>query len=78
MKTSTVCSKCNGPMTRGFVPDFFTHGATRVPGWQEGEPEKSFWCGTNADRSSIIPISAFRCDRCGFLEFYANPEFAAK
>ena len=64
-------------MVQGFMPDFFQHSASGVGGWREGAPKKSFWKGTNASRSEGIPIGAFRCDRCGFLELYADKEFAA-
>jgi transcriptional regulator with XRE-family HTH domain len=33
--------------------------------------------GTKAPRSNGIPLGAFRCNGCGFLEFYASEEFAA-
>ena len=64
-------------MVQGFVPDFHHHSQNRVGGWHEGPPNKSFWTGTKVERSERIPIGAFRCNRCGFLELYANNEFAA-
>jgi hypothetical protein len=65
-------------MVQGFVPDFHQHSANRVAGWYVGPPKKSFWTGTEAARSNAIPLGAFRCEKCGFLEFYAREEFAAK
>jgi hypothetical protein len=65
-------------MVQGFVPDFFSHGAANVPHWNEGVPEKSFWTRTNARANQGIAIGAFRCNRCGFLEFYAREEFTAQ
>ena len=70
------CPKCRGEMVQGFVPDY-SHGAALVGGWHEGQPKKSFWTGTKAPWSEGVPIGAFRCQTCGFLEFYANPSFAA-
>ena len=70
------CPKCNGEMVQGFVPDY-SHGATIVSAWQEGQPKKSFWRRTQATFSKGIPIGAFRCHKCGFLELYADTSFAA-
>lgn len=70
------CPKCKGEMNQGFVLDL-TYGAQGVSHWAEGIPEKSFWTGTKSpDRK--FPIGAFRCVGCGYLEFYARHEFAAK
>lgn len=77
MKKPNICPKCEGTMVQGFIPDFFQHSASGVVGWQESAPKSSFWTGTNASRKQGIPVGAFRCDRCGFLELYANKEFAA-
>jgi predicted nucleic-acid-binding Zn-ribbon protein len=77
MSKPSICPKCEGAMVQGFVPDFHQHSANRVGGWHEGPPKKSFWTGTKVERSEGIPIGAFRCNRCGFLELYANKEFAA-
>ncbi len=64
-------------MIQGFVPDF-SHAHNFVGSWYEGPPEKSFWGGTKAQINQGIPIGAFRCTNCGFLEFYAKSEFAAR
>ena len=72
-----LCPKCKGGMVQGFVPDY-SHAAIFVGSWQEGKPKKSFWTVAKAPRSAGIPIGAFRCEQCGFLEFYADPRFAAE
>ena len=72
------CPKCKGEMVQGFVPDFYSHGAALVGGWHEGQPKKSFWTMAKARRSEGLPIGAFRCQKCGFLEFYSDPKFAAQ
>ncbi len=64
-------------MIQGFVPDYF-HAAVIVAKWHEGQPKKSFWTQTKAPRNRGIPIGAFRCQKCGFVELYADPEFAAQ
>jgi hypothetical protein len=48
-----------------------------VARWHEGPPQSSFWTGTSASPDEGIPIGAFRCEKCGLLEFYADHGFAA-
>lgn len=64
-------------MEQGFVLDN-THGKRVVSHWAPGAPQRSIWAGTKLPEEKIIPIGAFRCSSCGFLEQYARPEFAAK
>jgi hypothetical protein len=71
------CAKCNAEMVQGFIPDI-THGAILVGQWYSGPPEKSFWTNTKHPRAEGVPIGAFRCQKCGFLEFYADAKFAAQ
>jgi len=70
------CPKCASRMVQGFVPDY-TDGGILVEGWHEGQPKKSFWMGTKAPVAQGIPIGAYRCAACGYLEFYADPSFGA-
>jgi hypothetical protein len=72
------CPKCNGDMVQGFTFDREQSGIRRVSSWVEGAPEKSFWTGTQVPAEKCVPVGAFRCSVCGFLEFYARPEFAAR
>jgi hypothetical protein len=71
------CAKCNGEMVQGFVPDF-AEGGTFVLGWHPGQPESSFWTRTKAKATEGLPIGAFRCKDCGYLELYAAPGFEAQ
>ena len=64
-------------MCQGFVPDY-TYGAFFVGCWHAGQPKKSFWTNTKVSHGEGVPIGAFRCEKCGFLEFYADRKFAAK
>ena len=70
--SSRVCVKCGGEMEEGFVLDN-THGARLQSGWVEGAPEPSFWTGLKLKGKEQIPITTFRCRRCGYLESYAAP-----
>ncbi len=58
-------------MIEGFVSDY-TYGAVLPSKWVEGEPVKSFWTGTNIKDKEQFTIKTFRCNNCGFLEFYAD------
>ena len=71
------CPKCSGAMVQGFIPDY-TDGEALVESWLEGHPQKSYWRRTKAPLIKAIPIGTFRCEKCGFLEFYADPKFAAR
>lgn len=72
------CPKCNGQMAQGFVPDY-SYGAVVVGAWHGGLPKKSFWSRTKVPRAGTgMPIGAFRCEECGYLEFYADAKFAAE
>jgi hypothetical protein len=55
-----------------------THGGRVVSEWAAGVPLKSFWVGTKLPEEKLVPIGAYRCSSCGYLELYARAEFAAK
>jgi len=65
-------------MLQGFVPDYYSHGATAVGSWHAGQPKKSFWSRTKVPAAEGLPIGAFRCEKCGFLEFYSDAKFEAQ
>ena len=64
------CMKCGGSMTDGFISDT-GYGTIEVAKWQEGEPRKSFWTGIKKS-DPRLEIRTKRCNRCGYLESYAN------
>jgi hypothetical protein len=68
-----VCLKCKSKMIRGFVPAWF-HNDLKIPSWYEGLPKRSFLGGVDSQSEIEIPIYAFRCQNCGYLELYANQE----
>ena len=71
------CPKCAGKLIQGFMPDR-THGGTFLHRWHKGAPSfslKSFWSEMRCNWSDSIPIAAFRCEACGFLELYADQSF---
>ena len=76
------CPKCQGEMVNGYVIDR-SHAFTFVPQWVEGTPTRnslfeSMFTGQGIKQPKSdkwIPIGTFRCQSCGFLEFYAREEF---
>ena len=51
-----------------------THGGSTQASWVEGPPRKSFWTGLKLSGSVQLPVTTYRCGRCGFLESYATPK----
>jgi hypothetical protein len=74
MTRNTTCSECGGTMQRGFMVET-GHGNRPHDAsyWLEGKPEKSFWFGLKTEGKQAFYITAYRCENCGFLKFYASP-----
>ena len=68
---SKTCSKCGGRMSEGFLLDH-TYGSQKDIHWVEGAPEKSIWTGVKTKGRQQLPVSSYRCERCGLLENYAE------
>ncbi len=66
-----TCAKCSALMEPGFQLDY-THGAMTQSSWVEGEPERSFWTGVKIKGHQKLPVTTFRCPKCGYLESYAR------
>ncbi len=66
-----TCPKCRQQMREGFLPDS-TYGRVLVGSWAEGKPKKSFWVGAKVVWKDCVPITAYRCPSCGYLESYAK------
>jgi len=58
-------------MSPGFLIDRGDHNVGRQALWVEGLPEVSFWTGLKIRNRLKIPVVTFRCQICGFLEFFA-------
>ena len=65
------CSKCNGKLENGFIPDYGFMNEIAQSQWIEGTPEKG-WTGITQKGKKILIIDTFRCVECGYLEFYAT------
>jgi predicted nucleic-acid-binding Zn-ribbon protein len=72
-----ICPKCKSKMIQGFVPNYF-HNNMKITNWCEGIPNKSILGGVDSKSDVNIPIGAFRCQNCGYIELYAKQEFTAK
>ncbi len=68
-----ACLRCGGEMEEGFALDEL-HGGMKQGQWVAGIPEKSIWTGLKLKGRRKMPISAYRCLACGFLDFYAHDE----
>jgi len=62
------CDKCDEVMIEGYVPD--TNNFSQQQLWVEVPPAVGwFWQKAKA-RFAVV---AYRCPKCGKLEFYAGP-----
>ena len=39
--------------------------------WLEGVPDRSFWSGIKVEGRRLLPVTAYRCPACGWLDSYA-------
>jgi len=42
-----------------------------VASFLPGAPKVSRWFGLKVNKKNLVPISTWRCGRCGYLESYA-------
>jgi hypothetical protein len=66
------CLRCGGPMEQGFVADKAHYSVPEVQNWVEGVPERSFWSGIRLKGKEVLPVMTYRCEKCGYLESYAD------
>ncbi|MFN2563693.1 MAG: PF20097 family protein [Gemmatimonadaceae bacterium] len=67
------CPKCGRRMQVGYFLDS-KHGERRgLTEWVDGTPERSFWMGLKIKGHYVLPVTVYRCERCGLLESYALP-----
>lgn len=71
MSQSRTCPKCEGGMVKGFVPDHRKHGYDLMA-WHSGHPVGDSYLNLKMRDGPGIPIGAYRCSGCGFLEFYSE------
>jgi hypothetical protein len=64
-------------MVRGFFLDNTFGGRSwSFAFWAEGEPKISLWRGVTWQKNVVpLPVGAFRCKACGYLELFAREEY---
>lgn len=69
-----TCPKCGKFMNRGHLPDYANGNVVVLQAvWAPGDPEpRRFQTGIKAHPGTEIPLAAYRCSTCGFIEFYAR------
>ena len=73
MAGSKTCPKCNGRMTQGHLLDAnYGESSTSPVRWQPGEITKSWTGSIKIDKEAVKQVTTHRCDKCGYLESYAN------
>jgi hypothetical protein len=73
MSNAVECIRCHAQMESGWLPDDTRAGLQRQ-NWSPGEPQPSFWTGLKSAEDRGLPITTFRCPKCGYLESYARPQ----
>ena len=66
------CPRCRSNMSEGFILDRGDHNSHNLQTWVSGTPLKSFWTGYRTKDRHKFTVTAYRCDRCGYLEAYAQ------
>jgi hypothetical protein len=68
---SLSCPRCGGSMEQGYILDE-SYGKIGPQKWVGGAPEFSIWTGLKLRGKQRLPVTAYRCRQCGFLESYAD------
>jgi hypothetical protein len=76
MNKTDNCPKCQGELVQGFIPDLAFAQAV-VGHWYKGPPRTHYSGDMKVPALGGLPIAAFRCSQCGYLELYADKEYAA-
>ena len=74
-----VCPKCKGKMEEGWLPDDL-FGSTQPMRWVKGRPVRNQPASKfirdagykEPEPDRMVPIVAYACTTCGFMEFYAR------
>ena len=66
------CSTCRKPMEAGYIVDH-SYGAVYPSAWVSGMPDWSRFFGLKLRGRTKMPLTAFRCPKCGRVESYAWP-----
>jgi hypothetical protein len=67
-----LCPQCAEPMEHGHIVDH-GYGAIYPIAWVAGAVEWSRWVGMKLKGKTKMPVTTFRCPRCGRLDSFARP-----
>ena len=67
------CLRCNSAMERGYLPDRGHADSMKIAEWVSDAPEQRWW-GLRTTGHQQIPLSAYRCSQCGYVELRALDE----
>lgn len=71
MDTTKSCPDCHVALEVGFVPDHYAQIIRSH--WHPGAAtEKTLFGNLKLDSDAMLPITAFRCPKCGLLKHYAT------
>jgi hypothetical protein len=74
--TRLECPRCTKRLQPGFLMEKGNSDQVSVTQWVEGAPETVVWLGfkvgLNVKKRQVLPVTTFRCERCGYLESYAG------
>jgi hypothetical protein len=70
--TRLECPRCSRHLQPGSLLEKGNGDRTSVTQWVEDVPDKSFWTGLALKGRQVLPVTTFRCERCGYLEPYAG------
>jgi DNA-directed RNA polymerase subunit RPC12/RpoP len=68
--TQNACPECGSAMEEGFIPDM-TWGGVLPSAWHPGQPQRAWLTGVKYKAEQIVPLTAYRCTKCGLLKLYA-------
>lgn len=68
------CPRCRGTLQRGFLLGTSEGGLRTAARWVQGTPEPSVWTGLRIKDRTVLTVTTYRCERCGYLESYAVAE----
>lgn len=63
-------------MERGLILDRGESNMPKTQQWIEGAPTLRWWGGVNTSGKESFGVLTYRCERCGWLESYANEDTA--
>lgn len=67
------CPRCVRRLEPGFLLELGDTNVRSVTHWVEGAPEKKLFSGLRTKGRRVLPLTTYRCEKCGYLESYAAP-----